>query len=198
MEGTVNAAIMVATAISVARTGWVLMGFVRTLARPKASVDITWDWPVLLVGPEVILPAIVALRLYVVDMPAPPFSPARVLAALLGAGLAVAGLAVTVWSWVSLPSVGTGHYVLEGQPLVTRGAYGAVRHPIYTGAFLIWFGLAAAYASTAVVLLTMLYVIPAYVLNVRAEEAMMVARYGEAYREYRRRVGAFTPRIGRT
>lgn len=41
------------------------------------------------------------------------------------------------------------------------------------------------------------YVIPAYVLNIRGEEQMMLSRYGDEYREYRRRVGAFVPRLGR-
>jgi protein-S-isoprenylcysteine O-methyltransferase Ste14 len=91
--------------------------------------------------------------------------------------------------------VGTGHYLLEGQPLITSGAYGLVRHPIYTGAFLIWFGLAAAYTSGAVLVLTLIYVIPAYLVNIRGEERMMASRYGDEYQEYKRRVGAFMPRL---
>jgi protein-S-isoprenylcysteine O-methyltransferase Ste14 len=162
-----------------------------------ASVDLKWDWALFLVAPEVVLPAIAALWLFHGGGASPPYTLARQLGALIGAGLSLGGLALTVWSWLSLPSVGTGHYLLEGQSLVTTGAYGLVRNPIYTGAFLIWFGLAAAYMSGAVLLLTLLYVIPAYVLNIRGEEQMMLSRYGEEYREYRRRVDAFLPRVGR-
>ncbi|TMB37482.1 MAG: isoprenylcysteine carboxylmethyltransferase family protein [Deltaproteobacteria bacterium] len=197
MERAVYAAIMMVTAVSIARTAWVVLGFLRTLARPRASVDIKWDWPLFLVAPEVVLPAIAALLLLYNDGAAPPYSFTRVLCSLLGAGLAMGGLALTIWSWLSLPSVGTGHYLLEGQSLITSGAYGAVRHPIYTGAFLIWFGLAAAYTSGVVLLLTVLYVIPAYVLNIKGEEQMMLSHYGDEYREYRRRIGAFIPRIRR-
>src|SRR5207253_7638172 len=160
MERTVYAAIVIATAVSVARTAWVAFGFLRTLARPSASVDIKWDWALFLVAPEVVLPAIAALWLFYNNGANPPYAFVRMLCALVGAGLALGGLALTIWSWLSLPSVGTGHYLLEGQPLVTNGAYGIVRHPIYAGAFLIWFGLAAAYMSAAVLLLTVLYVIP--------------------------------------
>jgi protein-S-isoprenylcysteine O-methyltransferase Ste14 len=197
MGRTVFAAILIATAVSVARTTWVLIGFLRTLARPSASIDIKWDWTVFLVAPEVMLPAVVAAGLFYGNGVNPPYSFARTLYSLLGAGLALGGLALTVWSWRSLPSVGTGHYLLEGQPLITNGAYGVVRHPIYAGAFLIWFGLAAAYTSASTLLVTALYVIPAYVLNIRGEEQMMLARYGDAYGEYRRRVGAFVPLIRR-
>jgi protein-S-isoprenylcysteine O-methyltransferase Ste14 len=197
MEPAVHAAILIATAVSVARTAWVVLGLLRTLARPRASVDVTWDWAVLLVAPEVLLPAAAGLSLSHGDGAYPPYSGARSVGALLGAGLALGGLALTIWSWVSLPSVGTGHYLLAGQTLVTHGAYAVVRHPIYAGAFLIWFGLAAAYASAAVLGLTALYVVPAYVLNVRGEEQMMLSRYGREYREYQRRVGAFVPHPAR-
>jgi len=197
MEHTVHAAILIATAVPVARTAWVIVGFLRTLARPSGSVDITWDWAVVLVAPEVVLPAVTALWFFPGDGINPPYSSARTIGALLGAGLALGGLALTIWSWVSLPSVGTGHYLLEGQRLVTDGAYAVVRHPIYAGAFLIWFGLAAAYTSAAVLGLTAVYVIPAYVLNIMGEEQMMLSRYGREYLEYRRRVGAFVPHVGR-
>jgi protein-S-isoprenylcysteine O-methyltransferase Ste14 len=197
MERAVYAAIVIATAVAVARTAWVAIGFLRTLTRPSASVDIKWDWALFLVAPEVVLPAVAALWLFYSNGANPPYSFARMVCALLGAGLTLGGLALTIWSWLSLPSVGTGHYLLEGQPLVTNGAYGVLRHPIYAGAFLIWFGLAAAYTSGSILLLTVLYVIPAYVLNIRGEEQMMLSRYGEGYSGYRRRVGAFVPRVGR-
>jgi len=197
MEHAVSAAILFVTAVSVARTAWVVVGLLRTLALPSASVDIKWDWAVFLVAPEVVLPAVAALWLFYGNGVDPPYSSVRTHGALLGAGLALGGLALTIWSWVSLPSVGTGHYLLEGQALVTNGAYAVVRNPIYAGAFLIWFGLAAAYTSPAILGLTVFYVIPAYVLYVRGEERMMLSRYGREYLEYRRRVGAFVPHIGR-
>ena len=197
MEHTVHAAMLIVTAVSVARTGWVLVGLLRTLARPSASVDVTWDLAVFLVAPEMVLPAVAALWLFHGDWMDPPYSLARTMGALFGACLALGGLALTIWSWVSLPSVGTGHYLLEGQSLVTNGAYAVVRHPIYSGAFMIWFGLAAAYTSAAILGLTALYVIPAYVLSIMGEEQMMLSRYGRAYLEYRQRVGAFVPHIGR-
>ena len=62
---------------------------------------------------------------------------------------------------------------------------------------LIWIGLAAAYTSVVTLLLTILYVIPAYVLYIKAEERMLLTRYGEEYRVYRRRVGALMPRVRR-
>ena len=195
MQRAVYASIIIATCISVARTAWVTLGFLRTLLRPRASVEIEWDWALFLTAPEIPLPAIAAVWLFFFAGAAPPYSETRLLFGPLGAVLALGGLGLTVWSWISLPSVGTGHYLLEGQRLVTSGAYGVVRHPIYTGAFLIWLGLASVYTSVIVFAATLLYVIPAYVLNIRGEEKMMLLHYGDDYRKYQRRVGAFIPHV---
>lgn len=195
MDRVVYASIINASCISVARTAWVTLGFLRTLLRPRTSVEIEWDWALFLVAPEAPLLAIAAVWLFFFDGAAPPYSETRLLVGPAGGVLALSGLGLTVWSWISLPSVGTGHYLLEGQRLVTSGAYGVVRHPIYTGAFLIWLGLASAYTSPAVFTATFLYVIPAYLLYIRGEERMMLSHYGDDYREYQRRVGALIPHV---
>ena len=104
---------------------------------------------------------------------------------------------MTIWAFLSLPSVGSGHYVLDRHPIVDRGAYGWLRHPIYLAALMIWIGLALAYLSLLALLLLGLYVIPIYSLYIREEEKLMVERYGEAYRAYRQRVGGLVPHLRR-
>jgi protein-S-isoprenylcysteine O-methyltransferase Ste14 len=194
MDAWTHAAILVTLGISVARTAWVLVGLLRTLLRSGGVARMHWDPAVLLTAPEMVLPALAAWWLLATGVASPPFGWGRAAGAFAGALLALAGLGLTLWSFRSLPSVGTGHYLLAGQGLVTSGAYGVVRNPIYTGAFLIWFGLAAAGGSAAILVLTVAYVIPAYVVYVRGEERMMQSRYGKDYEIYRRRVGAFLPR----
>ena len=49
--------------------------------------------------------------------------------------------------------------------------------------------------SGLVLLLVLLYVIPAYVVNIRSEERMLSSHYGEAYLDYQHRVSAFFPRL---
>jgi protein-S-isoprenylcysteine O-methyltransferase Ste14 len=41
----------------------------------------------------------------------------------------------------------------------------------------------------------MLYVVPIYVLYVRAEESMMREEFGDMYDSYCKRVGGFLPRL---
>jgi protein-S-isoprenylcysteine O-methyltransferase Ste14 len=85
--------------------------------------------------------------------------------------------------------------VVEGHRLVTGGAYGFVRHPIYLAVALVWLGLAVAFASPAALLLTVLYVIPSYVFYMRSEEEMMLGAFGETYRAYQRAVPFLVPRL---
>jgi protein-S-isoprenylcysteine O-methyltransferase Ste14 len=117
--------------------------------------------------------------------------------ALLGAAFATAGALITVWVMTTIPSLSTGHYVLPDQEVVARGPYAWLRHPGYLAVFLIWCGLASAFASLPILLVTLFYVIPAYWFYVRSEERMMLKQFGESYRAYRERTGMFFPRLKR-
>ncbi len=116
----------------------------------------------------------------------------------LGALRNYVGLGLSVWSFLSLPTVSVGPYVLKEQPVVETGPYGWVRHPIYLGVLLIWLALAFAFRSVVTLLLTVAYVMPIYVVYIRSEEEMMAEAYGAAYADYCRRVGRLLPRVRRT
>jgi protein-S-isoprenylcysteine O-methyltransferase Ste14 len=178
--------------IALMRAAWVVLGFLRTLLRRRSIVATRWGWVELLTVPEPVVLAAVTCALAVHGAPAS--SSLRVVAAIVGAGLAVGAVALTVWAFRSLPSVGSGHYVLEGQPIIDRGAYGLIRHPLYLGAFMIWLGLAMVHASPLPLVVLAVYVVPIYVLYIREEERLMIERYGDAYREYQARVGGLLPR----
>ena len=79
------------------------------------------------------------------------------------------------------------------QKLVTTGMHGRVRHPLYLAHFFMLTaltagsGLAALYAMWGFAILT-------GALMVRFEEVELERRFGDAYREYKRRVPAIFPR----
>lgn len=124
----------------------------------------------------------------------PPEAPDAI-AAWGGAVLVLTGWALIIWTYFSWPEIYAGHAVLEDHELVTSGAYGWVRHPVYLGAFLIWGGLALGTWSGGALLITALYVIPSYHLYARSEEEMMLDAFGDEYREYRERVPMWIPQI---
>jgi protein-S-isoprenylcysteine O-methyltransferase Ste14 len=80
--------------------------------------------------------------------------------------------------------------------LVTRGLYAWVRHPQYSGLFLITIGLLIQW-PTIITALTWPILIVMYVRLARREEAEMEQQFGDAYRAYRERVPRFIPRLRR-
>ena len=82
---------------------------------------------------------------------------------------------------------------VEDEPLRTGGLLGFVRHPLYGGAFLILWGRVGNEFDLATAVWGSLYLL----VGTACEERRLMARYGEAYGEYRRRVPAFIPWKGR-
>lgn len=78
--------------------------------------------------------------------------------------------------------------------LVTDGIYRVVRHPQYSGLFLISIGLLIQW-PTLVTLLTWPVLVLMYVRFARREEAEAASRFGEAYRVYAERFPRFLPRF---
>ncbi len=177
------------------RGGGVILAFLRTFLNRRRFVRFRMGWveAVCTLEPQLLLAVT-----YVVQgatVPAADAGFGRLIAALLGAVLALAGWGLLTWSFLSWRDLFAGHGVLEDHQLVTRGAYGVVRHPVYLAAFLIWLALAVGFLSATAFLITIVYVIPIYLLYMRSEEEMMLESFGAAYREYRRNVPMLMPRL---
>lgn len=90
----------------------------------------------------------------------------------------------------------SGHIVVNHHRptgLVSAGAFRYVRHPLYLGSILGYFGLAA---STASLLSLALLAAGCFFYNYIAgyEETLLVNRLGEAYEDYRKTTGKWVPR----
>lgn len=79
--------------------------------------------------------------------------------------------------------------------LVTEGPYARVRHPQYSGLFLVTVGMLIQWPTALTLLMWPVLTFAYYRLALR-EEREMLARFGEQYETYRRRVPAFVPRVG--
>ena len=159
------------------------------------AVAVPRTWRDLCTAPEPFLLGAVALwLLFSHDFSAQPSAAVLGLASLgLALSLAAAGFMLSsVWAF---PSVSTGHYVLPDQKIISTGPYARVRHPLYLAAFLVWFSLAFTFSNVAVLLVAVLYVVPGYLIYIRAEEEMMLLHFGDAYATYCARVGMLFPRI---
>ena len=114
---------------------------------------------------------------------------AHLVAMVLGYVVVFAGAGLVVDGWRRV------HRARHEGRLVTDGVYARMRHPQYTGLFLIVFGEGIVHWPTIVSVAAFPIIVLAYTLLARREEREMVARFGETYREYQRRVPMFIPRF---
>ncbi len=85
--------------------------------------------------------------------------------------------------------------VLDGQPLETRGIYRIVRHPSELGMLGVVLGAALWLGSLAALAVFFLAVLPATVVRVRRENALLREVFGLAYEDWARRVWNLVPRV---
>ena len=112
-----------------------------------------------------------------------------------GVGLLVIAVAWHVWTLRSLGRNLTDTVVVrENATLVTHGSYRWVRHPFYFGIAMMNLGVALATANAFLFAAGVLFFV---LVAVRAdrEEAELVARFGDGYRDYMKRTGRFFPRL---
>lgn len=177
------------------RLGWVIVGTVRS-HRYRSHAEVynrTWIQRINSFEPF-ILPSI-ALVLAVLHGPGETPAFWRTAGALAGAALALLALAISIWAIASFPRVATGHFVLSDHQVVDSGPYAYIRHPFYSGVFLLWVGLILAFPHWSVLAVFLLYVVPSYLNYIHAEERMLIDHFGEAYLAYQRRTGKLCPRL---
>lgn len=81
--------------------------------------------------------------------------------------------------------------------LATAGPYARVRHPQYVGFVLVMLGFLFQW-PTLLTLAMFPVLVRMYVRLAKHEEREALAEFGDAYREYARRVPAFVPRLTQT
>ena len=113
---------------------------------------------------------------------------AHLVAMVIGYTIVFAGATLVADGWRRI------HQARRQNRLMTDGVYGRVRHPQYTGLFLIVFGEGIVHWPTIVSVLAFPVIVIAYTMLARREERQMVELFGDEYREYQRRVPMFVPR----
>lgn len=82
----------------------------------------------------------------------------------------------------------------EEHRLIQEGPYGIIRHPLYVSYILILAGLSLALRMYWLLIPTVCIIVGIYP-TAKAEEEMLVERFGEEYMGYKRRVGMLFPRL---
>jgi protein-S-isoprenylcysteine O-methyltransferase Ste14 len=92
----------------------------------------------------------------------------------------------------------SGHVVVshEQRPkrVVTTGAFRYVRHPLYLASILTYFGLAVSTLSLfSLAILAGMFIFYNHIASY--EERLLEEKFGEEYREYKKKTGKWVPKI---
>jgi protein-S-isoprenylcysteine O-methyltransferase Ste14 len=74
--------------------------------------------------------------------------------------------------------------IVDSHELVKKGPYRFLRHPSYTGAYIMMLGICVLLQTWAMLLVTTVAVFYAYYKRIEAEEATLVGHFGEKYQLY--------------
>ena len=147
-------------------------------------------------GFSIFIVGIPALMWWVAGMPALADLPVGRL--YLAALIALAGLALSVWSIVYMKRVGKGnpfdamgHEVApRTKHLMTDGPYKMSRNPMLSGTYLYYIGVLIALWSWWS-LLVFAVIATVMILQVRSEEKRLEADFAREYLDYKKRTGRF-------
>ncbi|MDA8239324.1 MAG: isoprenylcysteine carboxylmethyltransferase family protein [Nitrospiraceae bacterium] len=106
---------------------------------------------------------------------------------LISNGLAIAGFAIMWKGWKLIHGSKGG--------LVTEGLYVYVRHPQYSGLFLVMIGMLIQWPTIITALMFPVLVYVYYRLSKR-EEREMIELFGDEYRRYVEKTPMFIPKLG--
>ncbi len=102
-----------------------------------------------------------------------------------GIGYIIAGVIIRLWS---------NGYAIKNDKLSTCGPYAFVRNPLYLGTFLIAVGFAVALKMGLILGGAFLLALSAvYYFTINDEQGMLIAKFGDTYRDYYQKVPAMIP-----
>lgn len=159
----------------------------RVRARSIAAGFMETAFPVIVAA----IPVLLSFMPYSLPRWAPFSSPIHLYFYLGIMALIVAGGMINLIGLLTLRRAFT--IMSEARELVVRGIFGYIRHPLYTGHFIMFFGSLLLRLHPVSVILYLLFCV-GQVFRSRTEERKLMQTFPE-YAPYRERTGMFFPRI---
>lgn len=113
-----------------------------------------------------------------------------------GAGLALIliGLSVRVWAIIELGKFFDNRvHIQEGHQIIETGPYRYIRHGSYTGVYILALGIAVYLSAWVSVAVSAVVLGWAYRYRILHEEKILIAHFGDAYRNYIQRTRMLIP-----
>ncbi len=107
---------------------------------------------------------------------------------LVGYLFLLGGLVIRIWCTFYIGN-------RKSKEIITEGPYSICRNPLYTGSFLLAFGVGFCFENLLMLILVPVIVIPVHIIVARIEENYLESKFGEQYRIYKQKVPGFWPRF---
>ena len=102
------------------------------------------------------------------------------------AGAAIGAPAFLLWVLARLRLGASFSLTPQAHELVTRGIYSKIRNPIYVFSSLFILGL-ILYSGRLALLAVFAIILPLQIIRILAEQKVLEAKFGDAYRDYKKR-----------
>ncbi|MBI5880739.1 isoprenylcysteine carboxylmethyltransferase family protein [archaeon] len=111
-----------------------------------------------------------------------------------GLSIFLVGFAVRTAGYVNLGK----QFTLEvkrvpGHRLITTGVHAYIRHPMYTGLFMMLIGLCMALQSIAGIVATLVILVPVGMYRIKIEEEFLIKEFGSEYKRYMKKTKKLIP-----
>ena len=83
--------------------------------------------------------------------------------------------------------------IRQDHTLIRRGIYRYIRHPMYTGMFMIAIGMCIMMQSIIGIAITLFLLVPVGIYRVKVEETALRKRFGKEYEKYQQSTKRFVP-----
>ena len=143
-------------------------------------------------------PIYLAFLAYMVNPDWMAWSSVPLLPWLRGLGVAVALAMLPVLYWVVRTlgrNISETVLTKEDHQLVTQGPYRWVRHPLYSVATIIFVSLGLVAANWFIIVMAVVIIVGMALVVIPKEEAELISKFGDEYREYMKHTGLLAPRI---
>jgi protein-S-isoprenylcysteine O-methyltransferase len=115
---------------------------------------------------------------------------------VLGVCIFVIGLALRIYSIIYLGHLFTLDVAIASDHrLLDTGPYRFIRHPSYTGALMLFFGLGLAIGSWLSAAIITIPIFIAFWWRMGIEETVLLETLGESYRQYMKRTKRLIPLV---
>jgi protein-S-isoprenylcysteine O-methyltransferase Ste14 len=121
----------------------------------------------------------------------------RIILVLVSLAVVVYGTFVNVWGRFYLGKNWANQIkIYKDHTLVTSGPYRIVRHPLYASLIWIFYACSVIYLNWAAFLLNSLIFVPMMYIRASQEEKLLEKEF-KNYKDYRKEVGMFFPKVKR-